>query len=147
MALLEENPGLVVALAILIILILVGLGAIFWFLRDSSPLPSTRYGTQKVLNMLDVYQDWTDTASRVPYEFTILPNSQMRIAYMDSGYMIGMASVVANYSILNPSTVRLDTVKVEKVYTKNPPAIQYLQYSNDRELLLGDGTNSIRLSL
>lgn len=142
-----DNPGLIVALCILVILILVGLGAIYWFLRDDSPPPSTRYGTQKVLNLIDVYQDWTNTASRDPYEFTILPNSQIRVSYLDGGYMIGMASFIANYTVLNPTTLRLNTATVEKVYSKNPAPINYLQYSSDRELLYGDGTTSIRLSL
>lgn len=142
-----ENTGLVVALVMLIILILVGLGAIFWFLHDSTPAPSTKYGTQKVLNLLDVNQGWTDVSSRVPYEFTILPNSQIRVSYMDSGYLIGMASFVANYTIVSPTTLQLNTAMIEKVYTKNPAAVNYLQYSSASELLYGDGTTSIRLSL
>lgn len=141
------SAGLVVALVILLILVVLGFGAVFWFLHDSSPPPSTRYGSQKVLNLLDVYQDWTDATSRAPYEFTILPNSQMRVSYLDSGYLIGMASYVANYQVLNSNTLRLDTSKVEKVYTKNPAPTHYLQYSTDRELLLGDGTTSTRLTL
>jgi len=106
----------------------------------------SKYGSQMLLNLLDVYQDWDYADSRTPNVFEILPNSQMRVQYWDQGYLIGMSSYIANYTIVSPTVLRLTVAKTEKVIAHAPPATLTLTYINDKQIMADDGKGARTLT-
>lgn len=147
-----DNDMLVTVIVFILIVVTIIIGGIlvYKFISSSAPTvkqgPGSKYGSQMLLNLLDVYQDWDYTDTHTPNVFEILPNSQMRVQYWDQGYLIGMSSYIANYTIVSPTTLRLTVSKTEKVFAHAPPATLTLTYVNDNQINADNGTGVRTLS-
>lgn len=144
-----DNAMLAAIIIFAIILIVFLVTLTYKFMAPASVVkqgPGSKYGSQMLLNLLDVYQDWDYADSRTPNVFEILPNSQMRVQYWDQGYLIGMSSYIANYTIVSPTVLRLTVAKTEKVIAHAPPATLTLTYVNDKQITADDGKGARSLT-
>lgn len=138
------NRALAATIIVLILVIaVVGSVVAYKFMQPSAkPVlhgPGSKYGSQRLLNLLNVHQDWDYTDTRTPNVFELLPDSQMRVQYWDQGYFIGMSSYIANYTVLSPTTIRLTPSQTEKIVAHAPPATLTLTYISDSQIVADDG--------
>lgn len=139
----------VIIFVLVIVVFLVGTVIAYKFMTSSTKVKQgagSKYGSQMLLNLLDVYQDWDYADSRTPNVFEILPNSQMRVQYWDQGYLIGMSSYIANYTVVSPTVLRLTVSNTEKVIAHAPPAALTLTYVNDKQIMADDGKGARALT-
>jgi hypothetical protein len=139
----------IIIFVLLIVVFLVGTVIAYKFMTTSQTVKQgagSKYGSQMLLNLLDVHQDWDYADSRTPNVFEILPNSQMRVQYWDQGYLIGMSSYIANYTVVSPTVLRLTVASTEKVIAHAPPATLTLTYVNDKQIMADDGKGARALT-
>lgn len=140
----------IIIFVMVIVVFLVGTVIAYKFMASSAPVvkqgAGSKYGSQMLLNLLDVHQDWDYADSRTPNVFEILPNSQMRVQYWDQGYLIGMSSYIANYTVVSPTVLLLTVAKTEKVIAHAPPAALTLTYVNDKQIMADDGKGARALT-
>lgn len=138
----------IAAIIVFVLILVIAAGTIlaYKFMSGTVKGTNSKYGSQMLLNLLDVYQDWDYADSRTPNVFEILPNSQMRVQYWDQGYLIGMSSYIANYIIVSPTVLRLTVAKPEKVIARAPPATLTLSYVNDKQIMADDGKGARALT-